>query len=498
MIDLHTHVFNAAYLPLRGIFQSRGLPGLVAKPLARMLQGAVESEGGLPGLEALALRGAAEPGDGAAWEARVATGTDVVTEYVKHVEAGPLELHEADIDEALGALEAHAAASPALPAMVRDSEAEARIEAELEALPAGGLRRKLRRLLLWAAEIMEKGVALINWVILLLSRESEIVRALFTTYSNAELFVHHMMDMDPHYPPGRSLYPFDDLQLRRMRALQASAQGKLLTFVAFSPFREDGVELVKAWLARGCAGVKFYPPNGYRPLGNTAEELRGTGQDPKTVDARNLELFRLCACMDVPIFAHCQPGEMEQSSERRTGCYSAPQGWAAVLATPGLERLRLCLGHAGGEGWMAPAGQEDDEGMERCGAGFVSGAVELCVNHPNVYLELGCLQGVMEEEGRRNFVDRLAGYLGRHGDRLARRIVYGSDWHMLAQSPDPGEYDDAFREAFAGHPELAPAAEGFFRHNALEYLNLPGYLERSQGSITRAEERYLRGLLAAG
>jgi hypothetical protein len=505
MIDMHAHVFNAAYLPLQGIFQSRGVPRAVARPLARLLQDAVQRDGALPSLRARSLfrsPARAAPADAdasAAWDALLITGADPATIFAQEAETSFVESHEADIEEALAALEQEfpEEALESLAPFAVSAAAEATVEVDLASRPAGNLRVRLRRLLLWVARIIVDGLALIGWILLLLSRESNIARELFETYPEADLFVHHMMDMDPHYPPGRSSYPFMDLQLRRMRALAETSHGRLLTFVAYSPFRDESIDVVEEWLHRGCAGVKFYPPSGYRPVGNTAAELDGTGQNPAQVDGRNLDLFRLCVQYDVPIFAHCQPGEMEQNPKKRTGCYSNPQGWERVLDTPGLEKLRLCLGHAGGEGWTAPPGREDDEGVARCGgARFVSGVVSLCVRYPNVYCEFGCLDGIFERGGRANFAARLAGYI-QQNPGFAHKVLYGSDWHMLAKTPAPGRYDDAFREAFRAHATLAPIEDRFFRRNALDYLNLGGFLNRSRGRISRREEDHLRRVMNA-
>lgn len=509
MIDVHSHVFNAAYLPLRGIFISRGVPRGVASPLARLLQDVVERDDALPRLHASALSRsplvAAKDDASAGWAALLDSGSDPVTTFAREVDTDFLESHAAEIDEAAAEMDRHfpetAAGAlgmeAAAPFGIR-SEAEAAIGADLARRPAGWLRRKLRWLLMRVAAIIQGGMRFIGWVMLLLSRETRIAQSLADTYPEASLFVHHMMDMDPHYAryhSAGSLYPFVDLQLRRMRALAVSSKGRLLTFVAYSPFREDGVEIVEKWLHRGCAGVKFYAPNGYRPIGNTKSDLDGTGQDAAAVDARNLELFRLCVRLDVPIFAHCQPGEME--AWPRAGCLSDPAGWARVLAMDGLKNLRLCLGHAGGEGWTAPPGEEDAEGANRCGAGarFVNGVVELCVRYPNVFCEFGCLEGIFDPAERARFATRLAAYVQQHGDALSRKLLYGSDWHMLAKAPAPGRYDDAFRTAFASSPVLQPLQERFFFRNTLDYLNLPGYLARSAGHITSAEQIHLQGLL---
>jgi predicted TIM-barrel fold metal-dependent hydrolase len=481
MIDVHSHVFNLGYVPVQGILQSRGLGRPIARLVSKILLDALEWDESLPTavMESFAARTGARAADESA--------DDVIRAFSATVSVEFLQSHARDIGEAEAALDAQAPET---------RTTSAGTDAALEALAEGGLRGRLRRLLTRIARAISDGAALIQWFLLMLSRESELVGSLRRAWPESRLFVHHMMDMDNHYPNGRSLYPFVDLQLRRMRALVQASGGRLLTFVAFDPFREEGVEVVREALHDGCAGVKFYPPSGYRPLGNTVEDLKGTGQDPEEVDRRNLALFRLCAELDAPVFAHCSPGGMESRPKRHTGCLSDPRGWRRVLDTPGLRDLRLCLGHAGGdEGWCAPA---DAEEKNECGVPFVSEVIDLCVSFPNVYCEFGHTEQVFDSATRANFAARLGAAAGTHGARFGRKCMYGSDWHLLARVPAFHTFDDIFRTIFDADPRLRPHRPAFFMENALDYLNLPSYLDRNDRVLSDEEKRYLRSLLPGG
>lgn len=492
MIDVHAHVFNLGYVPVRGIIESRRRWPRVAAAVARLLEDALARDEHLPDAVAASLVAALAAGADAARTADIADRSrgDLVTAFVAGVSTGYLESHARDLDEGLAALDTE------LPAVAAeqgpDAARDAAVVAELEALPAGALRGKLWRLLRRVAHAITDGAALIDWFLLLLARETDLVSTLRRAWPDVELFVHHMMDMDNHYPPGRSLYPFDELQLRRMRVLTERSGGRLLTFVAYDPFREDGVAVVEQALHRGCGGVKFYPPSGYRPIGNTAEDLAGTEQDAATVDARNLELFAMCVRLDAPIFAHCSPGGMERRP-RKSGLLADPRGWRRVLERPGLERLRLCLGHAGGdEGWCLPP-ERDDEFAES----FVPEVIALCADphFPNVYCEFGHLEQIFNPTPRAHFARRLGHAVRTHGEAFGRKCLYGSDWHLLARSPEFARFDDLLRTVFRADEALRQFEQHFFRLGALAYLNLSGYLDRNAGVLTRTEEQHLRDVL---
>ena len=480
MIDVHAHVFNLGYVPVQGILESRGLGRDAARPLARLLLDALEQDESLPGAFADAFAAAIDPARAEAGEGALLHET--IDAFAGSVSSGFLHSHANDLEVALRAL-----GSP-------PSAGAASADDSLRLLGEQGLRDALRRLLTQVAQRIADGAALLQWFLLMLSRETELIAVLRRAWPESRLFVHHMMDMDNHYPNGRSLYPFAGLQLRRMRALVQAHHGRLLTFVAFDPFRADGVSVVEEALHAGCAGVKFYPPNGFRPLGNTATDLEGTDQLPEVVDGRNLALFRMCVRLGVPVFTHCSPGGMESRPKKNSGCLSDPRGWERVLQTDGLRELRLCLGHAGGDdGWCAAPGTDE---RNKCNEPFVARVIDLCVNFPNVYCEFGHTEAIFRASERAHFATRLGDAVQRYGDRFGRKILYGSDWHLLARTPGFARFDDIFREMFDVDSRLRPFASGFFVNNALEYLNLSAYIERNDGALSVEEKAYLRSLQA--
>ena len=120
-----------------------------------------------------------------------------------------------------------------------------------------------------------------------------------------------MMDMKNHYRDGRTSYDFAPRQIVRMGNPSRLFPGRLATFVAWDPFRADGLDIVKdAVESRGCVGIKVYPPGGYRPWRNDNSDLADRfvqPPPPEVLDARSLALFRWCVSRDLPVFTHCTP-----------------------------------------------------------------------------------------------------------------------------------------------------------------------------------------------
>jgi len=347
------------------------------------------------------------------------------------------------------------------------SEAEAKF-------PEQSLNRGLR---LWAlvrlaASYGAAAARAVSWLFkVATARERTIAKLLSRTYANEiDLHVAHLMDMGSAYLDGSTDYDPWPRQVQRMQRL-AAANGRILNFVGWDPLRREGdgeyegLTIVKQAIAAGCGGVKVYPPSGYRPSRN---EENPDGKPPRhfeleisaeELNRRHLDVFLWCADKGLPVFTHCTPHGFE--AYEGAGRNSHPKYWRCLLESdPGLAKLRLCLGHAGGDGWIAD--QIDD---------FVTGVIDLCTDESfNVYCEFGILSEITDERKRRLFVDRLKGVI-RERPMFAQRMMYGTDWHMLYMHANHGDFLTDFRTAFED-AELKPHAADFFRNNAVRYLGL--------------------------
>jgi Amidohydrolase len=324
----------------------------------------------------------------------------------------------------------------------------------------------------------------------------------------------HMMDMAPTYDQKESqttdedpslLYPFREIQIPLMQDQQRDANGRLLYFVAYNPFRDTwsgddmakpghALQIIKdAYDHHGAFGVKIYPPSGYAPAGNTIKSrpwaiskqpgrqwdarYRPKGRPPLTGADLDAELLQLCLWAvknDVPLFTHCGQGEFEARGTYHT--LADPRGWLKLLqdnskSHPELRNLRLCLGHAGGGSeWF------DHSDAAQWNNNWGATVYQLCRDYPHIYCEFGAFDEMATEPARTAFslhISQLITASKTSGNpwNFSTKILYGSDWFMpLYQSTDRLNYLLSFQSAIynAGGTELY---KNYFYRNALAFLS---------------------------
>lgn len=282
--------------------------------------------------------------------------------------------------------------------------------------------------------------------------------------------VHYMMDMEMAYPGGKPpKYPFFPDQVEYMQKLQRLHPNDVYGFCAFDPRRpgnwrqrcEDAIE-------KGFIGFKFYPPLGYKP----------SGDDP-TVQAITNEFFDFCVEGDYPVFAHCTPQGFQ--THLKEGRNAHPNNWKAVLENPRWSNLRLCLGHAGGEdvvtddtnspGWMAA-----DDNEWNTADNFARIVTELCTTYPNVYCEVANMFPMLNPDNGATFVANLerartdASAKGRPYE-LMDKIAYGTDWHMPDMVDNTRRYFEVFLKIM-NRSEYKPYINKFFWQNSYSYMSV--------------------------
>jgi predicted TIM-barrel fold metal-dependent hydrolase len=442
-VDVHTHVFNLRYLPLEGIVNARlpkRLPGrkLIAAGLARLLNGITHDGSGL-GAPPVVTR----PESGT-MESVVSADTMLAA---LAGETPPELLADPTVTKAVVAARANEPLAPSATI--------------LESVPQNNAMTLLSKLKLVDIDGLFDSIEdFINWVGFLRHDEVFLMERLFDTYPDVDLFVHHMMDMAPHYKPGKCHYEFNAEQTRRMRRLVERSGGKLMTFVAWSPGRDkdERLEIVKEMILSGAAaGVKIYPPSGY------------AADDP-----RNDELWEFCTTATkkgVPVFTHCSHAGFWAKKDYIK--FNHPKHWAAVLER--FKTLRLCFGHAGGSaGWFGRYSKKKDAEEKNWETSYAKQVFDLCVKYDNVYCETGFLSEVLEDATP--FIARLSQCF-RESSKFASRILYGTDWHMIERLDAHVRYFEACQTMFE-HADLAPYKDLFFYANAVAYLDLPGYEAR--------------------
>ena len=525
VVDVHTHLFNARDLPIEGIARANGVPRGVARSLAKLVNHWTPAED----LNERAGQAEAAPAPAAAAPEAV---PDKVSEVARSVRAN-VESRRGARPEAAGGEGAEAAGASLLEPLTEAERQELLKYAgtggapeAAEPAPAAVAATADERAVEAVARVLQKAKippeesaaaqaeafsvanlrGYVRFLGVITRRHAGIARQVSGQYPAVDLFVHHMMDMARTYDDEPAVRFADQSKL--MARLDAGTGGRTIHFVAFDPFRRgDALAYVKRGLAAGAIGVKFYPPSGYsatdnkilpRPgdaAGAAQWDSRYGGREPldgAKLDAINDALFAFCAdpANDVPIFTHCTPQGFEAAKDY--GKKSSPEYWASVLKKH--PNLRLCFGHAGGHDyWFAASGGESAQ------KAFGEQVVELCLAHRNVYCEVGYLEQVADPAARDKLAARLAEVMNRSsGDgswKFGERIMYGSDWFMIAKEPRQASYLADFWAAFQD-ARLEPWRRRFFGRNAVEYLKLAQIAEGTSGPFSAGQRQYWRQLVA--
>ncbi len=322
------------------------------------------------------------------------------------------------------------------------------------------------------------------------------------------LYAHHMMDLERAYaeqPP----VPFSEQAEQIARLVKKNPE--LLTFVAFDPFRGDhAMKMVRRGRELGALGVKFYPPSGYRPLGNSIPKRPDQlgplqsqwdsrygrlGADPNAkLNALCEDLFAYCQREGMPIFLHCTRHGFEAADGYGVH-HSDPEHWVGVLkAYPGL---RVAFGHAGGyKGWSNAKTWTPNPANPGVGAdkSFERKVYELCITYKNAYADFG-YHGFHGSSVNTVLGDALRVLLGRDDQaahQFSTKIMYGSDWYMVLSEGDPASGLRAFDSVF--RDELGRHRKAFFAGNAARFLDLQSLLDA--GFFQGAQHARIADLLA--
>jgi predicted TIM-barrel fold metal-dependent hydrolase len=490
VIDVHTHTFNARYLPLRGILWGKRdaappFTWLVSDRCAEMIAEAL--------IDHTALSPAGSPGIARRMgTSRVrASGT-----------AGPvcrLFLNILDKARAAGAW------NETFSKRAQIQQVEKMVE---EMTPAEKIALKTAVRMMGMDHHMEskskngglKAAARFLWT--LTQSDASLIPLYHQMHQGPPVngsiqMVSHMMDLAPVYDQtadGEMLLKFEEQQVKRMETFTGQPGASARYFVAWNPYRDhwqcgrpgNALRAVQEAIQKhGAAGVKIYPPSGYRAAGNVvhmrpralftpypgrqwdARYGKSASEAGKSLNRSIEELLLWCRDHDVPVFTHCGHGEFE--ARKGYGEYHAhPAYWRKFLEShPEPDgspcRLRLCLGHAGGDEFWFGGRKFNDWGRE---------VYEMCTRFPNVYCEITTGEMMTDPDRQAFFVDTLARLFAESAAGrpwpFARKLLYGTDW-PLPDPGDPGKVLRATQNAFL-HPDLRSHYQDYFAGNARRYL----------------------------
>jgi predicted TIM-barrel fold metal-dependent hydrolase len=515
IIDVHTHVFNARYLPIKGI-TSPYIGNLLASSLATIMNGITKSSFQETEEADWAVREYIRPlvdeqkaVDYAEvlWlliEKQVSKRAVRQTKMFRSVQhedwerKSVAELESDSFMKALGVLSTAIDKGDLVKAGSFDTTMHADIIGAIKTeLPVTKSLFNVKESVLAAlrsiADKLQKANAFgdstqdyLEFLYTLTKDEKsmfEKIRREYRSDQSVHLFVHYMMDMKYGCKkPDDPYYAFFPQQCEYMMQLAASAEGALIGYSAFDPRRENWREIADKSLRMGFLGFKFYPSMGFLPIGNK----------DKVIESRVEDFFRYCIERNVPVVAHCTPKGFQ--AVKGSGIKAHPKHWADRLKQPGFGKLKLNLGHAGGGkqsnagiksmGWYAENQKQWDDPDN-----FARIVFELCTTYENVYCDVSYLlelyaTGSKADSVRanfeRNFLEKL------NTANFSQKIMFGSDWNMAQIIDETDDYLDYYLKLFS-RDEFAAFSDGFFWKNALSYLDLTTYLNRLDAIAERPE-----------
>lgn len=218
--------------------------------------------------------------------------------------------------------------------------------------------------------------------------------------------------------PKRSI----DDQLTGLAELRDKFPDQIIPFVHIDPRHSDVERRVKEWIINfRFKGVKIYPPFGYLP---TEKSLT--------------PIYNFCEHHEngIPVMTHCAGAILRakefKNDRNRASSFCAPRNYIKVLEDH--PKLRLCLGHFGGDSaWDAflkkplvsdrlSGRKENDPGIES----WLDDILEMLRSgkYPNLYVDISYVIFHFREN---SIILKVL----LEDDRIRPRVLFGTDYYMV-------------------------------------------------------------------
>jgi hypothetical protein len=256
--------------------------------------------------------------------------------------------------------------------------------------------------------------------------------------------------------PGRirlhSFVGFDPLRDAEERVLEHAA---VTSFAAMKDWAIEGRDPASS-APRKIQGFKVYPPMGFRPDNNSVidipnarggkaikarwDKVNSFSRIGSEIDSSLDSFFRFCVEQDIPVMTHARESNIALEGH---GGDPSPRHWltrvtelAERFPAPQYKPLRLCLGHF--DMFSCPGPKDDRQVLLEALALNKAGKAR-------VYFDLSFDDRILANDGKALFTE-LADVCRQAGDD-GDYIMFGSDWIMLANQPNVGEYVQLAYEA---------------------------------------------------
>ncbi|WP_226629892.1 amidohydrolase family protein [Alloyangia pacifica] len=321
----------------------------------------------------------------------------------------------------------------------------------------------------------------IRWAGLLTRPRLDILAELDRLYGGPGLirvFSPSLVDFGAWFITEETVTPIED-QIDLVAAIaRRYTDALVLPFAPFCPLRaalerEDNPQIdplrhvKRAVLELGFAGIKLYPPMGFRPVGN-ASSLSWVPRKPQggaaMLDHELEALYLWCIENEVPIKAHANNSI---AAGPNTGSFADPAGWAELLRDPRFRNLQLNLAHFGGFDETAPRGLFPSPGD------WEETLADMVEEFPNLYFDLGYwTEATQSESDQRARVIARTRVLFDRSPQMVERMMYGSDWSMIGREPGHPAYLAGVLSALKELGLDEAATERVMGGNAGRYLGL--------------------------
>ncbi|WP_185445123.1 amidohydrolase family protein [Kribbella qitaiheensis] len=463
IVDVHCHNFNADDLPVRGFVQHVALHDSVISPAVAGLLDVIVQQGApgyaeeKPRLDSL-------------------LGSSTFDDALEGVlpappTVDPLDQLEREVDAELVELQAR---NPELAFRAAQDLAADDVRAAGDEEGPIDLARALRR-----------GV---KWAKLFTKSRLDLAGVLTSTYPDVDLFCPMLVDL------GAALGDSAKTTIRQQVILQEKISrlsmlgllpwrtgARIHPFVGFDPRHEvrarrardieTPLDVAKDAVHRfGFVGVKVYPPMGFRPINNVPVG------DVNAAEAAELnevlaDLYSWCETEQVPITAHCNNSQYASTAYEQAGL-AGPGGWIEALEK--YEGLHLNLGHFGGAN---PAEQQ---------SAWIYQIAAAATRFDFLFADTGNHK-IYDKGISQPYLNRLQKMFSDNTTRtMQRRLMYGTDWFMLAIYPDWEKFLSTYRDLYRAKFDAA-ATDAFLGGNALRFL---GFGDPTNKNNRRLWQRY--------
>lgn len=465
VVDIHSHTFNGDDLPVAGFIRHVHLRGV---PLGQTLAALADAlvQGLAPGYVEEKAKLDALLGD-----------SELETIYGLETRPSPPEVSpafESDVDAALEEVRG------------RDPRTLTTIAAQLRAVEGGSPEEFVYEGL---GDSIRTARRAFRWVKLYGRSRLDLTRLLIENFNDQiDLYCPLLVDLGSALGDAPVARMREQMELHE-KISRLSMQGKLPgvtrgrvhPFIGFDPrsqVRSEAAgdidtpfEVVRAAVMDyGFVGVKLYPPMGWKPLNQSTDAM--TPEEGKRVDKALRTFYAWCQAEDVPLTAHCNESNF---ANERWRFFAHPDNWAEALKE--FPQLRVNLGHFGGAN------------IEESLDGWPFKAATVASRHSHVFVDVGNHK-VYDTDLADAYIRRLKQIFSTPATSVMNeRIMFGSDWYMVALHPDHNQFLDNYREAY-GRFFDKDETEAFLGGNAIRFLGFDKATNANRLRLLARYERY--------